>query len=103
MDFNSEDIADLHKLWKEFDAEMTQAMDRICLKYADKLDAVAFNDLGYRNSNPEDKFLRFNKFCEHARVTYLIPSMEDVAYLCNDGDRGVPEQPESEDSDWDAE
>ena len=101
MDFNSEDFSELHKLWKEFDSEMTQAMDKIGLRYSEKLDNVAFHKLGYRNSDPEDKFLRFVKFCEFARCTYLIPSMEDVASLCNSGDGRVPEQQDSEtDSDF---
>lgn len=88
MEFNSEDFAELHKIWKEFDGEMTQAMDRISLKYSEKLDETAFHKLGYRNSDPEDKFLRFVKFCEFARCTYLIPSMEDVSkVLENDDDK----------------
>lgn len=84
MEFNSEDFAELNKIWKEFDAEMVQAMDRISLKYSEKLDNSAFHKLGYRNSDPEDKFLRFVKFCEFARCTYLIPSMQDVSVVCEE-------------------
>lgn len=102
MEFEPDDFHDLSKIYKEFDNEMMQAVDRISLKYSEKLDNVAFNKLGYRNSDPEDKFLRFTNFCEYARRTYLIPSMQDVTYCRDGGDGGVPQQSsDDEEYEWD--
>lgn len=90
MELIEEDEAEIARVWRNFDDEATQAMDKIAWTYLEKLDRLTFHKLGYRDRDPEDKFERYQEFCEFIRRVYLRPSMENVTNACFVRDGVVP-------------
>ncbi len=99
MELFEEDEAEISRLWRQFDAEATQAMDKIAWTYLEKLDKLTFNTLGYRDRDPENHFERYQEFCEFVRRVYLRPSMENVTNASSIRDGVVPVQGEFSDED----
>ena len=72
---DSEDERDLYQIWAKFDKRMTDLYDKECMKFLSALDKTVREKLGWRRSEPENLYDRFEVFMEFVRRVYLTPSL----------------------------
>lgn len=72
---DDQDRADIYQAWKEFDDKLIYHYEKESWKFMPKLDKLVKEKLGWRKSDPEDAFDRFQQFMIFVKDVYLRPSL----------------------------
>lgn len=75
---DSEDEEQICISWVNFEKDIWKAIEKVCYTHYTKLEKKMTHILGYRERNPEEDELRYEKFTNFVKEVYLIPSLYDL-------------------------